>query len=69
MESRPLRLCRGELCLANSPNLFLLIPSTGEARFLSPLYLDNGALSPVSQDHACGTPGCNTTLNTFMGKL
>jgi len=64
----PIAPVPGELCLANSPNLFLLIPSTGEARLLYPLYLDNSAQSPVSQDRACGN-GCNTTLNTFMGSF
>jgi hypothetical protein len=64
----PITPVPGELCLANSANLFLLIPSTGETRFLSPMYMDNSALNPVSQDYACSN-GCSTTLSTFMGSF
>ncbi len=50
----PIAPVQGELCLASHPNgpkqaLYLLIPSTGETRFLSPIYFHDGADQQVDQ--------------------
>ncbi len=49
----PISPVQGELCeyfVQGNPGLWLFIPSTGESRFLSPLYLDNSASAAAVVD-------------------
>ncbi len=49
----PIAPVSGEFCtpfVAGNPVLYLLIPSTGETRYLSPVYIDTHSTAPTSMD-------------------
>ncbi len=65
----PITPVLGEFCspfVAGNPALYLLIPPTGEARYLSPLYLDTHATAPTNTDLiANGTGNAFWTAGSF----